>query len=76
MHRRTPSQLRGPVDFLLLDCNYPNYYLCCAGIEAQLAGGAVVVADNVGIGTACASDYLGPASYRYRAAISGSGTGL
>jgi predicted O-methyltransferase YrrM len=64
--RQTVRALHGPVDFLFLDCNYSNYYPCFAGIEAQLAVGAVVVADNVGIGAASTSDYLGLVRSKYQ----------
>ena len=47
-----------PVDFLLLDNNYSNYFPCFQAIEPQLADGATVVADNVGIGAAGMADYL------------------
>ena len=47
-----------PVDFLLLDNNYNNYFPCFRAIEAQLTDGATVVADNVGIGAAGMADYL------------------
>ena len=46
------------VDFLFLDCNYANYGPCYAGIEGRLSEGALVVADNVGIGAAGMKDYL------------------
>ncbi|MCZ6678145.1 MAG: CmcI family methyltransferase, partial [Candidatus Poribacteria bacterium] len=47
-----------PVDFLLLDNNYSNYFPCFQAIETRLTDGAVVVADNVGIGAAGMADYL------------------
>ena len=47
-----------PVDFLLLDNNYSNYFPCFRAIEPQLTDGATVVADNVGIGAAGMADYL------------------
>ena len=59
-------ELREPVDFLFLDCNYSNYYPCFVGIEAQLAGGAIVVADNVAVGASSASDYLGLVRSKYK----------
>ncbi len=46
------------VDLLFLDCNYANYGPCYAGIEGRLSDGALVVADNVGIGAAGMKDYL------------------
>ena len=50
--------IREPVDFLLLDNNYSNYFPCFRSIESQLTDGATVVADNVGIGAAGMADYL------------------
>ena len=47
-----------PVDFLLLDNNYSNYFPCFQAIEPQLTDGATVVTDNVGIGAAGMADYL------------------
>ena len=47
-----------PVDFLLLDNNYSNYFPCFRAIESRLTDGATVVADNVGIGAAGMADYL------------------
>ncbi len=64
--REVVREVRGPVDFLFLDCNYSNYYPCFIGIEAQLASGAVVVADNVGFGASSASDYLGLVRTKYK----------
>ena len=50
--------IQEPVDFLLLDNNYNNYFPCFRAIESQLTDGATVVADNVGIGAAGMADYL------------------
>ncbi|MYE87609.1 hypothetical protein F4X33_01245 [Candidatus Poribacteria bacterium] len=50
--------IREPVDFLLLDNNYSNYFPCFRAIESQLTNGATVVADNVGIGATGMADYL------------------
>lgn len=50
--------IREPVDFLLLDNNYSNYFPCFRAIESRLTDGATVVADNVGIGAAGMADYL------------------
>ena len=47
-----------PVNFLLLDNNYSNYFPCFRAIESQLTDGATVVADNVGIGASGMADYL------------------
>ncbi len=47
-----------PIDFLLLDNNYSNYFPCFRAIESRFIDGATVVADNVGIGAAGMADYL------------------
>lgn len=52
------TAIHEPVDFLLLDNNYNNYFPCFRAIESQLTDGATVVADNVGIGSAGMADYL------------------
>jgi predicted O-methyltransferase YrrM len=50
--------IHAPVDFLLLDNNYSNYFPCFQAIEPQLTDGTTIVADNVGIGAAGMADYL------------------
>ena len=50
--------IREPVNFLLLDNNYSNYFSCYQAIESRLTDGATIVADNVGIGAAGMADYL------------------
>ena len=52
------TTIHEPVDFLLLDNNYSNYFPCFRAVESQLTDGATVVADNVGIGAAGMADYL------------------
>lgn len=47
-----------PVDFLLLDNNFSNYFPCFQAIEPQLTNPATVLADNVGIGAEQMEDYL------------------
>jgi predicted O-methyltransferase YrrM len=56
--RQRVKEIDGPVDFLFIDCNFSNYHPCFAGIEAKLAPGALVVADNVGVGASSMADYL------------------
>ncbi len=56
--RELVKEIRQPVDFLFLDCGYSNYYPCLMGIKDQLRPGAMVVADNVGIGEKGMRDYL------------------
>ena len=54
-----------PVDFLLLDNNFSNYFPCFQAIESRLVDGATVVADNVGIGADSMADYLEHVRSRY-----------
>ncbi len=54
-----------PVDFLLLDNNFSNYFPCFLAIEPRLVDGATVVADNVGIGAESMADYLEHVRSRY-----------
>ena len=54
-----------PVDFLLLDNNFSNYFPCFQAIESCLVDGATVVADNVGIGAESMADYLEHVRSRY-----------
>lgn len=58
--------IREPVDFLLLDNNYSNYFPCFRAIESQLTDRATVVADNVGIGAAGMADYLNHVRSHYK----------
>jgi predicted O-methyltransferase YrrM/dienelactone hydrolase len=64
--RKLTSKIKESVDFLFIDCNYSNYDPCFRGIEKRLAPGAVVVADNVGIGAAGMKDYLDRVRSKYR----------
>ena len=54
-----------PVDFLLLDNNFSNYFPCFQAIEPQLTNPATVLADNVGIGAEQMADYLTHVRERY-----------
>lgn len=63
--RQLVREIKQPVDFLFIDCNYSNYHPCFQGIEKHLAPGAVVVADNVGIGASGMKDYLDRVRSKY-----------
>jgi len=63
--REVVKEIKGPVDFLFIDCNGPNYYRCLKGIQAELRGGAVIVADNAGISAGGMKDYLDEVRSRY-----------
>lgn len=63
--RKVVREIKEPVDFLFIDCNYSNYQPCLTGIEDQLTDGAVIVADNVGIGAYGMKDYLDHVRSKY-----------
>ena len=56
--KKVVRDLRGPIDFVFIDCNGPNYFGCIDGLKDKLSPGAVVVADNAGISAASMKDYL------------------
>jgi len=56
--RKVVGQIEGPIDFLFVDCGYANYHPILVKMEQKLRPGAVVVADNVGIGARGMDDYL------------------
>jgi predicted O-methyltransferase YrrM len=64
--RQLTSKVEKPIDFLFIDCNYSNYYPCLRGAEEKLTPGAVLVADNVGIGASGMKDYLDHVRSKYR----------
>lgn len=63
--RQLVKEIEGPIDFVHIDCNYSNYHPCFLGLEPKLAQGAVVVADNAGIGASGMKDYLEYVRSRY-----------
>jgi len=67
--RQVVKTLKGPIDFVFIDCGYANYYPCFLGLEKKLAEGATVVADNVGIGAAGMADYLKLVRSKYESRI-------
>jgi len=64
--RQVVQEIEGPVEFVFIDCGYANYMRCLAGLEDNLTEGAVVVADNVGIGRHGMSDYLDHVRTKYQ----------
>lgn len=56
--RKVAGEIEGPIDFLFVDCGYANYHPILVKVEKKLRPGAVVVADNVGIGARGMADYL------------------
>jgi predicted O-methyltransferase YrrM len=57
--RELIREVRGPIDVLFLDGGFANYYPCFLGCREQLRDGALLVADNAGIGAGEMADYLG-----------------
>jgi predicted O-methyltransferase YrrM len=64
--REVVKQVDGPIDFVFIDCGYSNYLPCLTGLEDELADGAIVVADNVGIGASGMKDFLDYVRKEYR----------
>jgi predicted O-methyltransferase YrrM len=56
--RERIGEVPGPIDLLFLDGGFENYYPCLLRCRAQLHPGAVLVADNAGIGATEMADYL------------------
>ena len=56
--RELIKDVRGPVDLLFLDGGFANYYPCFSNCRPHLRDGALLVADNAGIGAAEMADYL------------------
>lgn len=56
--KKVVRDLQGPIDFVFIDCNGPNYFGCIDGLKDKLSPGAVIVADNAGISAASMKDYL------------------
>jgi len=60
------KKIEGPIDFAFIDCNAPNYLPCFKGVEKNLAPGATVVADNVGVSAGQLRDYLELVKSKYQ----------
>ena len=56
--RELIKEVRGPIDLLFLDGGFANYYPCFLNCRHELRHGALLVADNAGIGAAEMADYL------------------
>ncbi len=67
--REVVKQIKGPVDFLFVDCGGSNYYACLKGIQAELRGGATIVADNAGISAGGMKDYFEEVRSKYQSRI-------
>jgi predicted O-methyltransferase YrrM len=64
--RQIAKELEGPIDFLFLDHNFSNYHPTFLAIEDKLADGAMIVADNAGVGAQAMADYLRLVRSRYK----------
>lgn len=67
--RKIVKEIKGPIDFVFLDCHPPNYYPCFLGLEDRLRPGAVVVADNAGYGARGMADYTKHVRAKYNSHI-------
>jgi predicted O-methyltransferase YrrM len=56
--RQRIREVQGPIDVLFLDGGFENYYPCLVGCREQLRDGALLIADNAGIGAQEMADYL------------------
>src|SRR5262249_45548415 len=56
--RERIGEVPGPIDLLFLDGGFANYHPCLLRCREQLRDGALLVADNAGIGAAEMADYL------------------
>ena len=52
------GKIGDPVDLLFLDGGFGNYYPCLMNVRPRLRPGALLVADNAGIGAREMADYL------------------
>lgn len=50
--------IKGPIDFAFIDCGYSNYYPILINLKDKFGKDALVVADNVGIGSGGMRKYL------------------
>ncbi|NQU22534.1 MAG: class I SAM-dependent methyltransferase, partial [Candidatus Nealsonbacteria bacterium] len=64
--RQVAKEIKGPVDFVFIDCGFANYLPCLKGLQKELAPGATIVADNAGIGAAGMKDYLEEVRSKYK----------
>ncbi len=64
--RQRLAEVKGPIDLLFLDGGFPNYYPCFQACRGQLRDGALLVADNAGVGAAEMADYLNLVRKKYQ----------
>jgi predicted O-methyltransferase YrrM len=63
--REMIKQVKEPVDVLFLDGGFTNYYPCLMNVREQLRDGALIIADNAGIGADEMADYLAHVRQHY-----------
>jgi predicted O-methyltransferase YrrM len=56
--RELLKEVPGPIDLLFLDGGFANYYPCLLACRDRLRPGALLVADNAGVGAEEMADYL------------------
>jgi predicted O-methyltransferase YrrM len=56
--RQRIGEVSDPIDVLFLDGGFANYYPCFLGCRDRLRDGALLIADNAGIGADEMADYL------------------
>jgi predicted O-methyltransferase YrrM len=56
--RERIGEVEGPIDVLFLDGGFENYFPCFLRCQDKLRLGALLIADNAGIGAAEMADYL------------------
>jgi predicted O-methyltransferase YrrM len=56
--RESLAEVKDPIDLLFLDGGFANYYPCFLRGRDRLRDGALLVADNAGVGAAEMADYL------------------
>jgi len=64
--RQLVKEIAGPIGFVFIDCNAPNYHPCFTGLEKNLSWQAVVVADNADLSADGMQDYLTLVRGKYR----------
>lgn len=63
--RERIGEVNGPIDVLFLDGGFENYYPCFLRCRDRLRPGALLIADNAGIGADDMADYLGHVRQHY-----------
>ena len=64
--RQIVKEIKGPVDFVFIDCGFSNYHACLKGLQEQISPGATIVADNAGVGAESMKDYLEEVRSKYK----------